>query len=118
MHFIYSLVIAAISTSTVRGQAPPVIDNVYAGIGYLNVVAPGEMINLDGTNLAGPSGSATPTVTVNEVETPVYVNTCCVPQYGIFLMIEIPPQTPIGPANIVVSVNGISSSPFQVMVQS
>lgn len=112
-----SLAIVAVIAPSLRGQAAPVIDNVYAGIGFNNIVAPGEVINLDGTNLAGPSGSATPTVLVNGVSAPVYVNTCCVAQGGIFLEIEVPPQTPTGPANIVVSVNGISSSPFQVMVQ-
>jgi len=117
MRLARSLAIVAMIAPSLWSQAPPVIDNVYAGLGFLNMVAPGEIIHLDGTNLAGPSGSAMPTVLLNGVSTPVYVNTCCVSQYGIFLQIEVPPQTPTGPANIVVSVNGISSSPFQVTVQ-
>lgn len=112
----YSLAAVVITVQILLAQAPPVITSVYCGLGYSNVVAPGEVINIDGTNLTGPNASS-PTVSVGGVDVPVYVNTCCVSQLGIFLQIELPPQTPIGPADIVVSVNGIPSSPFQVMVQ-
>ncbi len=111
------LAIVATTAPILRGQTTPVIENVFSGIGFMNIVAPGEVINLDGTNLMGPTGSPAPTASVNGVNTRVYINTCCVSQFGIFLQIEVPPQTPIGPADIVVSVNGISSAPFQVMVQ-
>ena len=109
-----SLAMFAIIAPTRRGQAPPVIDNLFGGIGFTNIVAPGEAVNVDGTNLAGPSGSPTRVVLVNGVSTPIVGS---IPQNGVFLAIQIPPQTPIGSANILVSVNGISSSPFQVKVR-
>src|ERR1700728_3387114 len=111
--FTCCLAITATIPPRLRAQVQPTIQNV-AVPGYFvtnfNLVAPGEAVGVEGNNFV-QNGFPMATVQVNGVNAPSMANNTN------SLLVEIPPQTAVGSANIVVSVGGVSSSPFQFMVR-
>jgi uncharacterized protein (TIGR03437 family) len=105
-----SLASVALIAPSLRGQAQPIISGVYGGSSS-GVVAPAEAVDVNGANLTGPNGSPAPVVLVNGVAT--LVN----PSGSTHLQVLVPPRSPLGPATLVVSVNGVASDPYPMTVQ-
>lgn len=93
------------------GQAQPVITGIFGGVSSPDTVAPGETVVVDGTNVQGATPAST-TVTVNGVVAP----SAYFPG-GEAVAAQIPPQTPLGTATVVLTVNGVPSPAFKITVQ-
>jgi uncharacterized protein (TIGR03437 family) len=100
----------AIFARGLRGQAQPLINGVFGGFSN-GAVAPAEAVDVNGMNLTDPTGATPPMVLINGAATLVD------PGGPTHLQALIPPQMPLGPATLVVTVNGISSTPFPLTVQ-
>ncbi len=94
------------------GQSQPVITAVIGG--FVNVVAPGEASTIFGTNIVDATSSASTTITVNGINAPTFF----VDTVNLVVNFEVPAQLPVGLANVVISVHGIASAPFQITVQA
>jgi uncharacterized protein (TIGR03437 family) len=107
-----SLILAFALCPCLFGQSQPVITGIYGGVLSPDTVAPGETVVIDGTNIQGATSAST-TVTVNGVVAPsVYF------PGGEAVAAQIPPQTPLGTATVVLTVNGLPSPAFKITVQA
>jgi uncharacterized protein (TIGR03437 family) len=97
-------------------QSVPTIAAVANAASFTNVVSPGSLVTIFGTNLAGTTAQAKSvpwqttvagvTVLINNVAAPVqYVS-------PTQINLQLPIQTPVGPATATVEFSGASSAPF------
>ena len=105
------LILAFALCPSLFGQAQPIITGIFGGAP--SIVAPGEVTNIFGTNLGNSTSPASTVVSVNGVTALSYFDV----MYSD-VNFQVPPQTPLGVANVVVSVNGVASAPFEVTVQA
>ena len=112
--WIAALILAFALCPSLFGQAQPVITGIFGGAP--GIVAPAQVAGLVGTDVLDPTSSATTTVSVNGVTTISAVGTSGGVAIGVNF--QVPPQTPLGVASVVISVNGVSSAPFRVTVQA
>jgi len=106
-----TLEVPDIVIGTPDGQALPVISEI-TGVGMeRGGVAPRGLASLFGSNIVGQDGNGE--ISVNGVAAVV------LPErhpFGDIIFFQVPPETPVGTADVTVSVDGLVSAPFELFV--
>jgi uncharacterized protein (TIGR03437 family) len=76
-------------------------------------MAPGQVAVFTGTNITDATSATSTVISVDGVIAPFQVDVA-----GNFVDFQVPPQTPLGIASIVISVRGVASPPYQVTVRA
>jgi len=105
---------ALLTAAGAWAQATPVITSVVNSYSFVPQVSPRGLASIQGSNLdnATQNGPGTSKVFVNGVSALIKQTTKGAFNSPDAVVFQVPPETPLGPAQFVVSNNGVSSLPF------